>query len=85
MYFPPTRLGVYAETQRPSQAQELGSTERTAELAQTRPQGPKLLSEVCRRVREAGFATCKLLVRCMYALAKTNEPGQPLEQCKTIE
>ncbi|CAK9071664.1 Ankyrin-3 [Durusdinium trenchii] len=46
-------LENFFDLQSVPEAQELGSTERTAELAQTRPQGPKLLSEVCRRVREA--------------------------------
>ena len=38
-----------------------GATERTAQLTERRPQGAQLLSEVCRRIREARFALIALI------------------------
>lgn len=49
-----------APTDASGAAEVPGATERTAQLTERRPQGAQLLSEVCRRIREARFAVIAL-------------------------
>lgn len=56
-----------APTDASGAAEVPGATERTAQLTERRPQGAQLLSEVCRRIREARFAVIALIV-CLFCL-----------------